>query len=100
MADKDLDAIIPMMPREAAWIFTTPRTARAMDGKEILARVKAWRSENGFDCAGLECTDSVAEAVDLAMEKTKTPPDKARSLIYIGGSTFVVSEAAAYIKKR
>ena len=38
MADKDLDAIIPLMPRNAHYIFTAPSTPRALPARDILAR--------------------------------------------------------------
>ena len=78
MADKDLDAIIPLMPRSATYIFTSPSTPRALPAEDIFAR---W-SGNAF------VIPSVADAVKKALEiATKD------SIIYIGGSTFVVSEA-------
>ncbi len=38
MADKDLGAILPLMPRQASYIFTTPKTRRALPAEDILAR--------------------------------------------------------------
>ena len=78
MADKDLDAIFPLMPRRATYIFTTPNTPRALPAEEILRR---------FGSPGL-LSGSVAEAVKKALDMAT--PD---TLIYIGGSTFVVAEA-------
>jgi len=79
MADKDLDAIIPLMPREASWIFTTPATKRALPADEILRRC-------GMPDAQVvnPVTDAVRRALELA---GATRP------VYIGGSTFVVAEA-------
>ncbi|MBQ9411026.1 MAG: bifunctional folylpolyglutamate synthase/dihydrofolate synthase [Bacteroidales bacterium] len=78
MADKDLGAILPIMPRGARYIFTTPSTPRALPAKEILKRF-------GGPAAVI---DNVGEAVRKALELAG--PD---TVIYIGGSTFVVSEA-------
>ena len=78
MADKDLDAILPLMPRDARYIFTTPDTPRALPAEEIMRR---------FQGTAL-CIPSVAEAVRQAL--AMATPD---TLIYIGGSTFVVAEA-------
>ena len=35
MADKDLDSIIPLMPRKARYIFVAPDTPRALPAEEI-----------------------------------------------------------------
>lgn len=78
MADKDLDAIIPLMPRGATYIFTTPDTPRALPAGEIARRF----------AAPAVVIDSVQDAVRKALELSS--PD---TIIYIGGSTFVVSEA-------
>jgi len=94
MADKDLDSIIPLMPRDARYIFATPETARAMAAEEIFAQVKAFRTAEGLDCSRMETCGSVPEAVDRALRLAGDDPG---ALIYIGGSTFVVSEAVAYL---
>ena len=78
MADKDLEAIIPLMPRSATYIFTTPDTPRALPAQEIA---------NNFG-APATVIDNVQDAVQKALELA-TP----ETIIYIGGSTFVVSEA-------
>ena len=87
MADKDLDAITPLMPRNAHYIFTAPDTPRALPAEELMARVchaEALRAE---------CISKVSEAVKKALEIAT--PD---TIIYIGGSTFVVSEALPLFK--
>ncbi len=78
MADKDLEAIIPLMPRSATYIFTTPDTPRALPAQEIA---------NNFG-APATVIDNVQDAVRKALELA-TP----ETILYIGGSTFVVSEA-------
>ncbi len=86
MADKDLDAILPLMPRCATYLFTTPDTPRALPAEQIHRRYELSR---GGHAPGQEfLVDSVAEAVQKALEMAT--PD---TLIYIGGSTFVVAEA-------
>ena len=80
MADKDLDAIIPLMPRRARYIFTAPAIPRALPAKEILAK---WDGR-----APAEAVESIKDAVRKALELATK-----ETVIYIGGSTFVVSEA-------
>ena len=103
MADKDLDAILPLMPRDATYIFTTPSTPRALPAGEILRRFTAFRSGERAFVAG-----TVREAVQMAVtlaQNLSGPASRSASaetlpppLIYIGGSTFVVSEAVPFFK--
>lgn len=97
MADKDIDSIIPMMPDDAEYIFTTPSTPRAMPAEEILERFLRIRygaeyNERG-DASSVSArrraiaSGDVRTAVALA-QRLATP----RSLIYIGGSAFVVAD--------
>ena len=86
MADKALDDIIPLMPHDADWIFTTPSTPRAMPSSAILARCK--EAASGPDAGRMQATASVREALSLALSIAE-PGD----MIYIGGSTFVVADA-------
>lgn len=83
MADKDLDAIIPLMPQSAKYIFTAPATPRALPAAEIARRFGAPAT----------VIDNVQDAVRKALELAT--PD---TIIYIGGSTFVVSEALPLFK--
>ena len=85
MADKALDDIIPLMPRDAEYCFVTPNTPRALPAAQIAARFPK----------GAEICGSVADGIRQA-EKNATE----NSLIYIGGSTFVVSEAITYFETK
>lgn len=91
MADKNFDAIMPLFPDNATWIFTTPQTARAAKASAIFEKYTAFCEESGRSASRLYVQDNVREAVLLALKTAAayggTP------LVYIGGSTFVVSEA-------
>ena len=87
MADKDLDGIIPLMPRDAEWIAVAPDTRRAMKAEDLYRKLD--RSLPGRVFFG----GRVAEGLALALERAGK--SGAKPLIYIGGSTFVVSEAIA-----
>lgn len=89
MADKDLDAILPLMPEQADYIFTTPATPRAMPAAEIRRRFLA---ATGAGPSRARVSDNVAQAVRLAMELAGR-----EGLVYVGGSTFAVSEATLYL---
>ena len=85
MADKDLDSILPLMPPEASYIFTTPKTARALPAQELARRFEEFFNGSPIIPSHRVIPD-VAEAVRFALEQPV-------SLIYIGGSTFAVAEA-------
>ena len=97
MADKDLDAIIPLMPADATYIFTAPDTARALPAAEILKRYTAAGRGRAY------AADTVRQAVQMALQHAQILSEQtnrsvsaakpAPPLVYIGGSAFVVAEA-------
>ncbi len=86
VSDKDVDSIFPLLPRGASLIFTKAAGARAMPVESLVGKYLAWAGE-GAQVAGV--CGTVGEAMDLAAELAGEG-----ALIYVGGSTFVVSEAA------
>lgn len=83
MADKALDDIAPLMPSDADYILCAPKGNRALPVPELHARLSELRPELRLEDAG-----SVARAVETALSKSQI-----ESIIYVGGSTFVVAEA-------
>ncbi len=78
--DKDIDAILPYLPKDAEYFVAKPNVPRGLDAvvlKDILTK-------NGFNAMEFK---SIPEALNHAKQKA-TPND----MIYIGGSTFVVAE--------
>ena len=88
MADKDLDGILPLMPRGAAFVAVAPDTARAMKATALYERLRA--ALPGPVLLGGSVAEGLGKALGLAAAAEPLKP-----LIYIGGSTFVVSEAVA-----
>ncbi len=80
VADKDIDLILPLFPKQAEYYFTRASILRALDEKKL----KAKASEYGLKGS---CYPSVRKAL-AAAKKRASPTD----LIFIGGSTFVVAE--------
>lgn len=78
--DKDLDSILPLLPKEAKYFFAKPDNLRGLE-PEILA---AKASEFGL-------MGEVCSSIPNAYAKAKEVAG-AEDLIYIGGSTFVVAE--------
>ncbi len=81
MADKDLDGIKPLLPRDARYFLVAPKGERALPADRLAARLA------GFDCT--VCGD-VQDGVRQALEAARSTPG---CLLYIGGSNFVVAEA-------
>ena len=79
--DKDLAHILPLLPREAHYIFTQADNHRAMPAEELRAKAAIYGLEG-------EAVVKVEEAVVKARELAT-----AEDLIFIGGSTYVVAEA-------
>ena len=99
MADKDLDAILPLMPQKAHYIFTTPKGKRALPAARIrerfldFARNDKNEARNDKEKASefaLKAIDDVQEAVKEALKEASAYK---KPIIYIGGSTFAVAEA-------
>lgn len=85
MADKALENIIPLMPDNSHthYIFVTPATPRAMKAEEIEKRYAA----HGPHLASYETAPSVQDGLRRALDMSSDD-----SVIYAGGSTFVVCE--------
>ena len=98
VADKDVDAVIHLMPEDADYVFTQAQGKRALQVDEVVARYTAFCELSGRETSRIHAAGTVVEAVRLAQElaaASKAGTPDARPLIYIGGSTYVVSEAVA-----
>ncbi len=79
--DKDLAHILPLLPREAHYIFTAAQSHRALPAAELAAKAAIYGLQG-------ETAETVAAALTRARELAA-----ADDLIFIGGSTYVVAEA-------
>ena len=55
MADKDLEAILPLFPAGAQYIFTAPATPRALPAAELLKRFVEGREKGGRGDSATRC---------------------------------------------
>ncbi len=78
--DKDISAILELLPKEAKYYFCQAKIDRAMKARDLSKLAK------GYGLSGVVIED-VNEAIDQAKEDSSP-----RDLIMIGGSTFVVAE--------
>ncbi len=102
MADKDLDAILPLMPENATYIFAAPDTPRALPAGDLLRRFNDYRRSAGLPFRSF-FSGSVRQAVQMATQLGRSVSEQtsrsasaqavAPPLIYVGGSAYVVSEA-------
>ncbi len=104
MADKDLDGIMPLIPADATCIFTNPQIHRALPEKELTARYRAYLASVGRSAGRVydapDVRQALTMAISLARETSRKPESQGFSfpLIYIGGSTYLVSEAVQILK--
>ena len=78
--DKDLDEILPLFPIDAIYYFCKPNIPRGLDARILLEKAAT------FKLIG-EVYNSVSESYKKALENATNS-----DFIYVGGSTFVVSE--------
>ncbi|MCM1151310.1 MAG: bifunctional folylpolyglutamate synthase/dihydrofolate synthase [Alistipes sp.] len=79
--DKNLAHILPLLPRDAHYLFTAAQSHRALPAAELAAKAAIYGLQG-------ETVGTVPEA--LARARELAAPD---DLIFIGGSTYVVAEA-------
>jgi dihydrofolate synthase/folylpolyglutamate synthase len=79
--DKDLQAILPLLPKNADYYFTKPSIERALNEKTLAQEAEKYQLWG-------TTFDSVSEAVRAAREKATE-----NDFIFIGGSSFVVADA-------
>lgn len=96
VADKDVESVFPLLPADAEYFFTSASGKRAMDSGKLLEKYLSFcKAVNRKPCVSHsfpKVEDAVKEAFARAAE-IKESSRTALPLIYIGGSTYVVSEA-------
>ncbi len=80
VGDKDLDSILPLLPRGAYYIFTQPSPPRARDRHSLAAAASAYGLHG-------QTSPTVGEALSAA-RALAGPGD----MIFIGGSTYTVAD--------
>lgn len=101
VADKDVDSVIHLMPRDAVYVFTQASSKRALPAEVIKDKYLTHCASAGVCPSEVHCRPSVPDAVAAALavaSEIKKGNPSGRPLIYIGGSTYVVSEAVAVFR--
>ena len=78
--EKSIDDILPLLPRNAYYIFTQASTPRALPAEALASKASAFGLEGELSCT---VSDALARAREIATEQ---------DMIFIGGSNFVVAE--------
>ena len=102
VADKDLDAVFPLMPVNASYIFTNASGRRALPAGQLLERYLTFISSADAEIPHAEACGTVDEAIARAFAmagEIRRKDRSARPMIYVGGSTYVVSEAIAPVRR-
>ena len=104
VADKDVDSVIHLFPKDAEYVFTQAESHRALPAETVLSKYLAYCEETGSIPCRHHCFSSVENAVRFACDTAgkydeSLPKEDPKSLIYIGGSTYVVSEAVRFLHK-
>jgi dihydrofolate synthase/folylpolyglutamate synthase len=100
VADKDVDAVLHLMPENATYVFTQAHGKRALAAENVRERYLAFCAEAGRKADDIHCCGTVVEAMELAFRLAASCAEadgNARPLVYVGGSTYVVSEAVAAV---
>ncbi|HBX21455.1 bifunctional folylpolyglutamate synthase/dihydrofolate synthase [Limibacterium fermenti] len=79
--DKDINAVLALLPKDAVYYFTRASVERAMDEKTLATQAAAFGLQGGT-------YPTVASAVHEAQKKAAED-----DFIFIGGSSFIVADA-------
>jgi dihydrofolate synthase/folylpolyglutamate synthase len=84
VSDKDLNTVLPLLPKQARYYFTQSSVPRSMDFQELASAASAY---------GLEGSrHPTVEEAYRAARKEAGPDD----MIFTGGSTFVVADLLTF----
>ena len=96
VADKDVDSVLHLLPENATYIFTQAQSKRALAAEKIAQKFSDFCHQTGRVEKEIYVKSDVAGAVAFALEtaaRMVSEKPESRPVIYIGGSTYVVSEA-------
>ncbi|MCR5129951.1 MAG: bifunctional folylpolyglutamate synthase/dihydrofolate synthase [Prevotella sp.] len=86
--DKDIDAVLTLLPQNATYYFTQATTHRAIPVQKVAELAANHQLEGNEYC-------SVPEAYEAAL-KHATPND----FVFIGGSSYVVADLLTYLEEK
>ena len=87
VADKDIDAVLRLLPKDACYYFTQPESERALPAAQMAER---WQTVQGNDSLPCMVCQSARDALHAA-QAAADPED----IIFIGGSFYLYSSLFA-----
>ncbi len=87
VADKDIEKIVGLLPRDSYYFFTQAKIARALDAVTLDMR-----------CKSVGLNGEISPTVEDAIVRFKEIYREG-DLLFIGGSTFIVAEAIDFFEK-
>ena len=94
VADKDIDAVLRLLPTDAQYYFTQPASHRALPADELLLRWQTIHPELMATAPQSRAYTSAYDAIRAAQQAAQTD-----DVIFIGGSNYLVGEAIRYYDK-
>ena len=89
VADKDVDAVLRLLPSRAYIFFTAASSPRALPAEELFSRALSLRCDDSAFGGRWRCVPEVPDALAAAR---KLCLSLEKPLLYVGGSTYVISE--------
>ena len=83
--DKDIDAVMDLLPKDATYYFTQADTHRAIPAEQVLRKAKA-KGLRGM------AYDNVNVAYEAAISDAKADCSGIKNFIFVGGSSYVVAD--------
>ena len=99
VADKDIDAVLRLLPADAVYYFTQPASHRALPAADLLARWRTLHSLTNTRSLTRSHQHAVTNTQAMAFPTVTEALQAARAaaapddVIFIGGSNYVVGEA-------
>jgi dihydrofolate synthase/folylpolyglutamate synthase len=87
VAEKDLEKIVGLLPKQAYYLITKANISRALDSEELFEKCKSVGLEGEIR---LSVEDGIKYFYSIKREG---------DMLFIGGSTFIVAEAIQYFEK-
>jgi dihydrofolate synthase/folylpolyglutamate synthase len=99
VADKDIREVLSLMPEAASYIFTQAHGKRALAADAVAEMFVELRGCASGYLVCPEAAEAIGKAVAMA-EAVMAKSPGAKPLIYVGGSTYVVSEVLACLNEK
>jgi len=80
LSDKDLNSILPLLPKKGLYYLCSPNIERALPGEQLSKKMNLYGFQN-------QVFPSVIEAFEAAKSNANE-----NDMVFVGGSTFVVAE--------